>query len=163
MNHTKPLLPFLVSTGPMPHMRSASKPLARRNESPASLSRCLRPATRGSACSVRGSTADLLPSASSSTKGPWSPPCGSMTFWGSFPSIRLRWPGTAMPLTTDEGVIAPHALLVQTLVSQLRVTLHAVENFDATIAQRTKSHADFSLFQALPGAGPVFASRLLVA
>jgi transposase len=70
---------------------------------------------------------------------------------------------TAVPLTTDEGVIVPHVLLVQTLVSQLRVTLHAIEQFDTAIAQRAQRHPDFALFQALPGAGPVFASRLLVA
>src|SRR5215510_12272078 len=34
---------------------------------------------------------------------------------------------TATPLTTDEGVITPNALLVQALVSQLRVTLDAIE------------------------------------
>jgi len=66
-------------------------------------------------------------------------------------------------LTTDEGVIAPHALLVQALVNQLRVTLEAIATFDNAIAQRAQSHPDFPLFQALPGAGPVFASRLLVA
>src|SRR5499426_667070 len=69
----------------------------------------------------------------------------------------------ATPLTTDEGVIAPNALLVQALVNQLRVTLEAIETFDNAIAQRAQSHPDFPLFQALPGAGPVFASRLLVA
>jgi transposase len=70
---------------------------------------------------------------------------------------------TAPPLTTDEGVIAPNALLVQALVSQLRVTLDAIEAFDQAMAQRAQRHPDFPLFQALPGAGPVFASRLLVA
>jgi len=69
----------------------------------------------------------------------------------------------ATPLTTDEGIIAPHTLLVQTLVSQLRVTLHAIQDFDHAIAQRAQSHPDFPLFQTLPGAGPVFAPRLLVA
>jgi transposase len=69
----------------------------------------------------------------------------------------------ATPLTTDEGIIAPHALLVQTLVSQLRVTLHASQDFDQAIAQRAQSHPDCPLFQTLPGAGPVFAPRLLVA
>ena len=73
---------------------------------------------------------------------------------------RIRARKAATPLTTDEGVSAPHALLVQTLVSQLRVTLHAIEDFDTAIAQ---SHPAFSLFQALPGAGPVCAARLLVA
>jgi transposase len=76
---------------------------------------------------------------------------------------RLHAIKAALPLTTDEGVIAPHVLLVQTLVSQLRVTLHAIEKFDTAIAQRAQRHPDFALFQALPGAGPVFASRLLVA
>ena len=76
---------------------------------------------------------------------------------------RLHAIQVATPLTTDEGVIAPHALLVQALVNQLRVTLEAIETFDNAIAQRAQSHPDFPLFQALPGAGPVFASRLLVA
>jgi transposase len=70
---------------------------------------------------------------------------------------------TATPLTTDEGIIAPNVLLVQALTSQLRVTLDAIEAFDHAIAQRAQCHPDFPLFQALPGAGPVFASRLLVA
>ena len=76
---------------------------------------------------------------------------------------RLHAIKATTPLTTDEGVIAPHALLVQTLVNQLRVTLEAIETFDNAIAQRAHSHPDFPLFQALPGAGPVFAPRLLVA
>jgi transposase len=70
---------------------------------------------------------------------------------------------TATPLTTDEGVIAPHALVVQALVAQLRVTVQASADFDIAIAQRAQTHPDFPLFQALPGARPVFASRLLVA
>ena len=69
----------------------------------------------------------------------------------------------ATPLTTDEGVIAPNALLVQALVNQLRVTLAAIEAFDHAIAQRAQCHPDFPLFQALPGAGPVFAPRLRLA
>src|SRR5262249_11274285 len=76
---------------------------------------------------------------------------------------RLHGIKAAIPLTTDEGVIAPNALLVQALVHQLRVTLEAIATFDNAIAQRAQSHPDFPLFQALPGAGPVFASRLLVA
>jgi Transposase/Transposase IS116/IS110/IS902 family len=76
---------------------------------------------------------------------------------------RLHAIKAASPLTIDEGVIAPKALLVQALVNQLRVTLEAIETFDNAIAQRAQSHPDFPLFQALPGAGPVFASRLLVA
>ena len=70
---------------------------------------------------------------------------------------------TASPLPLDEGVSAPHAVLVQTLGSQRRVTLQASETFDNAIAQRAQSHPAFPLCQALPGAGPVVASRLLVA
>src|ERR687887_675126 len=76
---------------------------------------------------------------------------------------RLHAIKSATPLTTDEGVIAPNALLVQALVAQLRVALQAIAEFDTTIAQHAQRHPDFPLFQALPGAGPVFAPRLLVA
>jgi transposase len=76
---------------------------------------------------------------------------------------RLQAIKAATPLTTDDGVIAPNALLVQALVAQLRVTLQAIADFDSAIAQRAQSHPDFPLFQTLPGAGPVFAPRLLVA
>jgi transposase len=76
---------------------------------------------------------------------------------------RIQAIKTATSLTSDEGVIAPNVLFVQALVSPLRVTLDAIETFDHAIAQRAQSHPDFPLFQALPGAGPVCAPRLLVA
>ena len=69
----------------------------------------------------------------------------------------------AMPLTTDEGVIVPHTLMAQSLITQLRVTLEAIERFDHAIAERAQRHPDFALFEALPGAGSVLAPRLLVA
>ena len=76
---------------------------------------------------------------------------------------RLEAIKDATPLTTDEGGIIPHALMVQSLVTQLRATLEAIETFDDAIAQRAQTHPDFALFDALPGAGPVLAPRLLVA
>jgi transposase len=76
---------------------------------------------------------------------------------------RIQAIKSATPLTTDEGVIVPNALLAQALVSQLRVTLQAIADFDHAIAQHAQSHPDFPLFDALPGAGAVFAPRLLVA
>ena len=76
---------------------------------------------------------------------------------------RIQAIKSATPLTTDEGVIAPNALLVQALVSPLRVILHAIADFDHAIAQRAQRHPDFPLFATLPGAGAVFAPRLLVA
>jgi transposase len=76
---------------------------------------------------------------------------------------RIQAVKRATPLTSDAGVIVPNALLAQALVSQLRVTLHAIADFDHAIAQHAQSHPDCPLFAALPGAGAVFAPRLLVA
>lgn len=69
----------------------------------------------------------------------------------------------ARPLTEDEGVVEPFALLVSVLAEQLRATLHAIETFDQKIAERAPAHPDFPIFDSFPAAGPVFAARLLVA
>jgi transposase len=53
--------------------------------------------------------------------------------------------------------------MAQSLVTQLRAILEAIENFDDAIAQRAQGHPDLVLFDALPGAGSVLAPRLLVA
>jgi transposase len=76
---------------------------------------------------------------------------------------RLEAIKRARPLTTDEGVLIPHTLMAQSLVEQLRATLEAIERFDQAIAERAQNHRDFALFDALPGAGPALAPRLLVA
>src|SRR2546422_7805375 len=76
---------------------------------------------------------------------------------------RLQAIKSAMALTTDDGVITPNVLLVQALVAPLRVTVQAIADFDNAITQRAQDHPDFPLFDALPGAGAVFAPRLLVA
>ena len=62
---------------------------------------------------------------------------------------------SAVPLTTDEGVMMPNALMAQALITQLRVCLAAIERFDHAIAERAQRHPDDALFEALPGAGPV--------
>lgn len=69
----------------------------------------------------------------------------------------------AMPLTADAGVMAPNALMVEALVGQLRTTLDAIHRFDERIAEIAREHGDFAFFDALPGAGPVYAPRLLAA
>jgi transposase len=76
---------------------------------------------------------------------------------------RLQALTSAPPRTTAAGVSAPHALLVQALIAQLHATLQAIAACDTALAQRAQRPPDCSLFQALPGAGPVFAPRLLVA
>ncbi len=70
---------------------------------------------------------------------------------------------SAMPLTTDPAVIEPHTLLGQALVRQLQTTLQSIKDFDQAIADLAPTHDDYHLFRSFPGAGPVFAPRLLVA
>jgi len=60
---------------------------------------------------------------------------------------------------TYPAVIAPHRLLVQALVEQLRVSLQAIERFGAETTMLAQTLPDDSLFRALPGIAP----RLLAA
>jgi hypothetical protein len=76
---------------------------------------------------------------------------------------RLTAITAAIPLTTEEGIITSHVLLVQALVRQRRATLPAIQDYDTAIAPPAQRHPDFPLFQTLPGAGPVCAPRRLVA
>jgi transposase len=70
---------------------------------------------------------------------------------------------SASPLTDDPAVIEPKRLLVEALVEQLRATMKAIARFDAEIATLCRHLPDYALFSALPGAGAVFAPRLLSA
>jgi transposase len=65
-------------------------------------------------------------------------------------------------LTSDAAVIEPTQLVVQALLPQLRALNEAIPALDAAIA-RCDHLPDFRLFAELPGAGPVFAARLLAA
>ena len=76
---------------------------------------------------------------------------------------RLASIKTATPLTMDEAVIIPHRLQALVLVEQLRVQLEAIKQFDKEIEKLAHQHADYALFNALPGAGASLAPRLLVA
>lgn len=69
----------------------------------------------------------------------------------------------SQPLTTDRAVINSSVIMVKALVSQLKTTLAAVKEFDSEIEAICSAHQDFDLFKSLPGAGPVYASRLVVA
>jgi Transposase IS116/IS110/IS902 family len=73
---------------------------------------------------------------------------------------RLQALKSAMALTTDDGVITPNVLLGQALGAQLRVPLQAIVDFATAMAPRAQDHPAFPLFDALPGAGAVFAPRL---
>ncbi|MCK4703997.1 MAG: IS110 family transposase [Gammaproteobacteria bacterium] len=69
----------------------------------------------------------------------------------------------AMPLTEDDAVIIPYERLVCALTLQLKQVLVSIHEYDLDIARRFKQHAEYEIFESLPGAGPVFGPRLLVA
>ena len=48
-------------------------------------------------------------------------------------------------------------------MQQLRVLLQAVQRFDREIAELAPTLPDYAVFASFPGAGPVFAPRLLAA
>ena len=70
---------------------------------------------------------------------------------------------SAVPLTTDDGVVIPYRLLALTLVEQLETMLACLDSFDQEIATLAPQHPDHELFDGLPGAGPVYTPRLMVA
>jgi hypothetical protein len=78
-------------------------------------------------------------------------------------TTRLEAITSAVALTTDDGVITPHALLGHALVAPLRVTVYAIADCDTASAQRAQDHPACPWCDAWPGAGAVFAPRLLVA
>ena len=67
----------------------------------------------------------------------------------------------AVPLTTDAAVIDSSVVMVGVLVAQMRVLIDAVAELDRKIDALYSTHPDAPLFDALPGAGAVSASRLL--
>ena len=83
-----------------------------------------------------------------------------------YPSVneqRIEAIKTAMPLTEDEGIVAPSRLMVKLLAPQLRTLLDAIERIELEIKQRYKAMSDSKIFSSFPGAGPQMAPRLLVA
>lgn len=67
------------------------------------------------------------------------------------------------PLTEDVATVVPFQALVRALISLLKVVLQQLLNFEQKIVELFDSLPDAELFQALPGAGPHLAPRLLAA
>jgi transposase len=67
----------------------------------------------------------------------------------------------SVPLTTDRAIINSSVLMISALAAQMKTTIEAVNQFDVEIEKLCAAHPDFPLFQSLPGAGAVYASRLL--
>lgn len=83
-----------------------------------------------------------------------------------FPKViekRLTAIKKASPLTNDEAVIIPHRLQSLNLVAQIHVMLDAIEQYDSEIERIAKQHADYELFNSLPGTGSALTPRLMVA
>ena len=71
---------------------------------------------------------------------------------------------TTKPLTTDEAVIVPSALVLRTLTSQLRALLPFLAQYDKVLLSTLLlQHPDAELFRSVPGAGETMAPRLLTA
>ena len=76
-------------------------------------------------------------------------------------SRRLALIAEALPLTNDPHRIEPLILEVRLLAEELLLVDKHLKRYEASIAAVAARFEDFAFFQALPGAGPVFAARLL--
>ena len=76
---------------------------------------------------------------------------------------RINGLKSAVNLTSDKGVVLPSIALTQALVAQLRPLIDSIHKYEQSINARFKVHPDAYIFNSLPGAGPTFAPRLLVA
>ena len=107
-DHTKHLLPLLVSTGRMPNMMCASRRRAPPNVSASCSSTRPRPSTRGSARCARGSTATPLRSASNSTKVPMVSALRKYDFLVLFPHQSADAGAVPRSLHPQPGQRRPH-------------------------------------------------------
>jgi transposase len=69
----------------------------------------------------------------------------------------------ALPLTTDKAVLCSSVAMAKALCAQMKATLAAIKEFDRQIGELCAAHEDFKVFESLPGAGEVYASRLTAA
>ncbi len=69
----------------------------------------------------------------------------------------------ARPLTLDRAVIEPAIAHVRLLTAMLRPLQKHLREIETKIDEAFAAHPEASLFAGLPGAGPAFAPRLLVA
>jgi transposase len=76
---------------------------------------------------------------------------------------RLLQIEAAQPLTIDGAVITASVAMVRATIAQLRPLMVSIKQFDKQIAALFAQHEDHELFSSFPGAGAVFAPRLLSA
>ena len=78
-------------------------------------------------------------------------------------AARLALAARAKPLIQDRAVIAPALLELALLLDLLEVHSRHITALEARIAEVFAAHPRAALFAVLPGAGPAYAPRLLVA
>jgi len=69
----------------------------------------------------------------------------------------------SIPLTKDKAVISSSILMVTATAREIKQFISDISAFDSEIEKLCSTHQDFKLFNSLPGAGPNFASRMVVA
>ena len=82
---------------------------------------------------------------------------------GDLVNKRITLIKNATSLTDDPGIIIPHQMKTLNLIKQLTLSLETIKDYDKQIASRFSQHEDVEFFGSLPGAGPVYAPRLLAA
>jgi transposase len=76
---------------------------------------------------------------------------------------RLKEIRQAVPATHDRAVIQSSVLMVQAAVRVIQNLKEDITRCEERIAQLTKSHPDFAVFDSLPGAGEALVPRLIAA
>lgn len=74
---------------------------------------------------------------------------------------RLERIDKAVPLTEEIALLQSYTLRVHLICKELQLLLKTLEQFDQQMAKVFQQHPDRPIFEALPGAGPVLAPRLL--
>jgi transposase len=74
---------------------------------------------------------------------------------------RLERLAHAVALTDDSALLESYALRVRLTVQELELVTRTLKLYDQKIAAVFAQHPDAPIFRNLPGAGPVFAPRLL--
>lgn len=67
------------------------------------------------------------------------------------------------PFTRDNAIIDTQSIYALVQINLLKTILSAIKNYDKAISEQFKDHDDYTIFNSLPGAGPVFGPRLLAA
>jgi transposase len=76
---------------------------------------------------------------------------------------RIEFIQSTQPLTTDAAIVETAVITVQMLAIQLRSLVQSIKKFDEKIHELFTTHKDAPIFESFPGAGKVFAPRLLAA